>query len=407
MTEQEKDQSLKNKRDWMFVLYCISFWVIIVTMAIAFAKAAFLHGEEATLNALVHVDHNAIKNISMTVGLTGVLFTWLLQIIENKVLGQSMNKLFSHVFKQYYWQLGIFLVSLVMSIAYSSPESPSDLDKLVSVLSFVAMGCGLVNMWIMCIVFLFSPDMRINAAFEYLDYMVHQEKDDVKRLVLLQNWAEAVPDCIRDKDEIHVRGFVRNLMVDYEYGKMTPFWHGFRKHMFDDIMNKLKTDPYSRKSFLRVILSSFAPDSKTDGADSDNLLKGRYLSSLYAETLSGLYNTEKGDSIWNSTLERYLWFHTCEDMESCIHRDVVHIYLSQMIIQCTAGKIADMTDMLKLLDLNRDMLGKPAFFDRGKLQELISMSKERVPQVADGKEYFWEDVDKSIALVQEELASER
>lgn len=103
-----------------------------------------------------------LKDVSMTVGLTGVLFAWLLQIIGDQTCGIQMDELFRFEFPGYIWQMFFFIQATMICIYTCNCK---DTGRLLAPLSFLNMLCGIVNMWLMCVAFLFSTSKRRDIAF--------------------------------------------------------------------------------------------------------------------------------------------------------------------------------------------------------------------------------------------------
>ena len=103
-----------------------------------------------------------LKDVSMTVGLTGVLFAWLLQIIGDQTCGIQMDELFRFEFPDYIWQTSLFILATMVCIFTCSCKGTG---SLLAPIAFLNMACGIVNMWLMCLAFLFSTSKRRDIAF--------------------------------------------------------------------------------------------------------------------------------------------------------------------------------------------------------------------------------------------------
>lgn len=131
-----------------------------------------------------------LKNVAMTVGLTGILFAWLLQVIGDKECGVELDELFRNQFCGYVWQVFFFIVAMVLCIYYSSFShgewgSPA-------VFTSITMTCGICNMWIMCTCFLFSTTTRRMIAFRYLEGKLKESWSERE----LDLWAKQLDTCI-------------------------------------------------------------------------------------------------------------------------------------------------------------------------------------------------------------------
>ena len=70
-----------------------------------------------------------LKDIAMTVGLTGVLFAWLLQIIGEQTCSIPTDELFQYEFHGYIWQIFLFIQATI--IWQTSPQNTEVTDTMV------------------------------------------------------------------------------------------------------------------------------------------------------------------------------------------------------------------------------------------------------------------------------------
>lgn len=141
-----------------------------------------------------------LKDVAMTVGLTGVLFAWLLQIIGEQTCGIPMDELFHFEFHGYTKQM-VFFIQATMVCIYTC--SCKDIGRLLAPISFLNMLCGIVNMWLMCIVFLFSTDKRRDSAFCCLKSKLPAvwNADD------LTPWTQELDACLTRGEKEHIETY--------------------------------------------------------------------------------------------------------------------------------------------------------------------------------------------------------
>lgn len=153
---------------------------------------------------LVPSGFTGLKDVSMTVGLTGVLFAWLLQIIGDQVCGIQMDELFRTEFHGYTFQVFFFIQATLVCIFTCSAQSTW---KLVAPTSFVNMICGIVGMWLMCLAFLFSTKKRRIIAFCALEGKLTKEwSTDHQEL-----WSQELNLCAARGEEEHIETYFQQL----------------------------------------------------------------------------------------------------------------------------------------------------------------------------------------------------
>lgn len=139
-----------------------------------------------------------LKNVATTVGATGILFAWLLQVMDTEVCGVRVDELIREWFKGYVLQLFAFIFAAVGCIYYSSSFCQRDGKwHFIAFLTSVVMVCGVLNMWILCVCFLFSTPYRRTLAFCYLEGKLKERWSETK----LEFWVGELNTCA-DRGEI-------------------------------------------------------------------------------------------------------------------------------------------------------------------------------------------------------------
>lgn len=141
-----------------------------------------------------------LKDVAMTVGLTGVLFAWLLQIIGEQTCGIQMDELFRFEFPGYIYQMFYFIQATMICIFTCSCK---DTGRLLALVAFLNMLCGIVNMWLMCVAFLFSTSKRRDIAFCCLK----RELSTSWSMDKLSLWARALNVCVARGEKEHVAAY--------------------------------------------------------------------------------------------------------------------------------------------------------------------------------------------------------
>ena len=148
----------------------------------------------------------------MTVGLTGVLFAWLLQIIGDQTCGIQMDELFCTEFHGYTRQMFLFIQATLLCIFMCSTKS---IWKLLAPISFLIMICGIVGMWLMCLAFLFSTKKRRIIAFCALEGKLTKTwSPDHQEL-----WSRELNLCATRGEEEHIETYFQQLR-----SKAEKFW---------------------------------------------------------------------------------------------------------------------------------------------------------------------------------------
>lgn len=185
---------------------------------------------------------NGLKDVSMTVGLTGVLFAWLLQIIGDQTCGIQMDELFSFEFPGYTWQMFLFIQATIVCIFTCSCKGPG---RLLAPIAFSNMLCGIVNMWLMCMAFLFSTSKRRDIAFCRLKDKLSKNwnMDD------LSLWARELNTCVARGEKEHIQTFfdlLRAKAEDLFKPEESVLCAEFCGEVMEQIWNATGADHWSR-----------------------------------------------------------------------------------------------------------------------------------------------------------------
>lgn len=144
-----------------------------------------------------------LRNVAMTVGLTGILFAWLLQVIGDKECGVELDKLFQNQFRGYLLQMFLFIIAMIMCIYYSSVSPGCGKWGSSAVFTFITMMFCICNMWIMCTCFLFSTTTRRMIAFRYLEEQLKKRWNEWE----LGLWAKELDTCVGRREIEPVKAY--------------------------------------------------------------------------------------------------------------------------------------------------------------------------------------------------------
>lgn len=118
------------------------------------------------------LDYSALGNVAMSIGVTGALFSWLLQIIKEEECGIEMGFLFKRFFPGYVINLWAFIASAAICIyccAIASNIGNSRLElRFIILCNLISMVFELLYMALMCRKFLFNFQARKDSAHAVL-----------------------------------------------------------------------------------------------------------------------------------------------------------------------------------------------------------------------------------------------
>lgn len=118
------------------------------------------------------LDYSALGNVAMSIGVTGALFSWLLQIIKDEECGVEMSSLFHRFYPGYIANLWAFIASTAICIYCCDnvgDASSSRMELRFIILSnLISMVFELLYMALMCRKFLFNFHTRKDAAHVHL-----------------------------------------------------------------------------------------------------------------------------------------------------------------------------------------------------------------------------------------------
>lgn len=268
------------------------------------------------------INNDGIKNVTMTVGLTGVIFTWLLQIISEHECGLPISKLLKKVFPEYTIQLGLFIGAVLLCIYCSSMEICDSIDKLALALMFLSTLSGIWVMWIMCGMFLFSRDRRRHAAFACL---VNEMDGSEEVEVAKWNWCRELPNCLSGGEN-------ENVYVKYFLGRIKKA---------ETALDREERDAHTRKcyEFVWELTSKTEPNARQKiPALIREAHKNRndriFLLSLYILSLSDLYSEQGTERMsgegWSKDKYTYIWHYLIEKdlLEHAHCADSLYVYMA-------------------------------------------------------------------------------
>ena len=213
MDSCEVCRKVDSRRVFFKILFILSI------IALAFAALAIVCEKTKHSCAVIHwicslyntfflgFNLDGMKNVAMTVGLTGILFAWLLQVIGDKECGVELEELFRNQFRTYVCQMFIFIIAMIVCIYYSSFPSECGKGGAPAVFTSITMMCGICNMWIMCTCFLFSTKTRRMIAFRYLEWKLKKNWNERE----LNLWAKELDVCIGRDETEPIKAYFDNI----------------------------------------------------------------------------------------------------------------------------------------------------------------------------------------------------
>lgn len=118
------------------------------------------------------INYAALGNVATSIGVTGALFSWLLQIIKDEECGIEMSSLFKHSYPNYVINLWSFIASTAICIYCCDSVQPADRIRpelqLIILFNLIAILVELLYMAFMCRKFLFNFHSRKALTHKYL-----------------------------------------------------------------------------------------------------------------------------------------------------------------------------------------------------------------------------------------------
>lgn len=123
-------------------------------------------------NLLNTINYAALGNVATSIGVTGALFSWLLQIIKDEECGIEMSSLFKHYYPNYVINLWSFIASTAICIYCCDSIQTADNIRpellLIILFNLIAILVELLYMALMCRKFLFNFHSRKALTHKYL-----------------------------------------------------------------------------------------------------------------------------------------------------------------------------------------------------------------------------------------------
>ena len=209
---------MKEIQQWkkeLKYIKCISSCALLFALMMIVVQICEIHFPKSFHIFLnTYADSASINSVSMTLGLTGVLFSWLLQIIQDQECSQPMSTLYEYILPQYVLQILVFIIAIILCIGFSGSKADNPLNLLIAIISFIAALAGLINMWFLCWIFLFSRDRRRLVAFSYMSEKLEKKTDKVDFMEIvtcLEQWGEEIPRCLGSNEEEQARNFFSSM----------------------------------------------------------------------------------------------------------------------------------------------------------------------------------------------------
>lgn len=319
-SDELRMKTIQKQQVWMNAIFLVSFCTLVVALVLTVVQFGLqlFHCDISAKKIQFLMEYysaSSVKNIAMTVGLTGILFTWLLQIIENAECSQPMSVLYDFVFRKYDCQIVVFIISMLMCIGFSSSECFTPWDLLISFFSFLAVLAGMINMWILCKIFLFSKNRRRMVAFQYLTKMIEEEasadRSSSKKMAYLEQWGKEIPSCLKENEINYVVSFFQHMGRERQLKDHAASGICYR-HSHLIMRNIVRaTQPHQREILPLYILSA--------GLSEEEYI---YILSLYVISLYELFPKERREhSNWEGDLYKYIWHYLLEIPLDTIERE--------------------------------------------------------------------------------------
>lgn len=196
------------------VVVWLVLWIIVVLYRVKpenFLAGAY-HWLMRSKPRLVNLE--GIGDVAAAIGLTGALFAWLLQIIDKRECGVSLDKLYDYEFKGYQERILCFI--LVAGICIYIGNMPgSRIAYAVVSLTFITMALELFQMWEMCKHFLFSAKERRRIAFRYLEENMMSSPDSDWYDIFHRKWASELARCCEDGEKGYIQDYIRLISAKW------------------------------------------------------------------------------------------------------------------------------------------------------------------------------------------------
>lgn len=226
MCSCEKTCPLRPRRICFRLLFYLSLVLAVVECILIVCIVDSVTGSQLGLLSVLlslldpmlgRIRFTGLKDISTTVGLTGILFAWLLQIIGDKTCGVVADELFRWEYSPYLWQILLFIQFTLMCI-YTCGSNGA--GKLLALITFAGMLCGIASMWLMCGTFLFSTKDRRSVAFCLLRSRLRRRWD----IAALTAWAQELNTCVDRGETGHIYSCFQAIQEEARRAKMQGYW---------------------------------------------------------------------------------------------------------------------------------------------------------------------------------------
>lgn len=113
-------------------------------------------------------ESESLGEVVLSIGVTGALFSWLLQIIKDEECGVELSTLFKWKYPKYIQNLWAFIISTGICIYCCAMKECTEPVRLIIVCNVIAMITEVLYMCVMCKAFLFSRARRKEIVHNYL-----------------------------------------------------------------------------------------------------------------------------------------------------------------------------------------------------------------------------------------------
>lgn len=314
--DRVKNLSDIKRRKWLKPLFGIS---IGATAVFVLLHCAYILDNDIRLFFVKafkcwRISATGIKDVAMTVGLTGVIFTWLLQIMESEECGQPMSRLIERLVKRYKEQIGLFIIDVVVCI-YCADAAAADAASLFALLVlFLSVVSGICFMWVLCTLLLFSKQTRREIAFACLKADI--DGGDAKTADAARRcWRQEIPACLSGHEDLYVHYYFASLLRTVNNSGIEA-WRRAVYVSLTDIAERV--DPLLLQR-LPAYMRTACEGNEEGYCD---------LLSVYTVILAELFaRREPQYDAWGGELYSFVWYFLREAAQNAGQTDSVSIYL--------------------------------------------------------------------------------
>lgn len=295
--------------------------VLFFTLSIAFPLA----NEGSRLYSLAQWIHSVVclagaNNVAMTIGTTGIVFTWLVPILERRECGVTIDEILNYKFRNYPLIIIFLSMEVVVCIYLSSYwenmcNTPEEITFCIFGL-LVGIVVSTVSMFYLCWEFLFFSHKRRRLAFEYLEHQItvkRRGQNNLNPSIILECrevtcWSDEIGYCLQNHEDEYIKRFLDCLCGLFpRRGKLDPkYWMSECRDVFSRIVEN--TPEYLLLSFPNYF--PFPRGGALSSEDSECPDKFIWLLLCYIFSVSDMYARIDKNTLpeWCKTRLHYVWY---------------------------------------------------------------------------------------------------